>query len=154
MSALNQVLDSILKAAAQNGIPTGQALAAKANVAPETLSRIRSRGTADYASISKLAEAAGLELIVQASTKPRPMERKSQKLGLDFPYDWSNSLMDDQTLIEKVLDRNRFEDVARITSHYGLQEIESVASKSPFSTRQDVTRSLSNIRKAWAIASA
>lgn len=53
--------------------------------------------------------------------------RPSQKLGLDFPYDWSNPGISDTALIGKVLDKARFMDVSKIFVHYGQDRVESVA---------------------------
>lgn len=47
-------------------------------------------------------------------------KRKSEHLGLSQPYDWSNPDISDDVLISKVLERYRFEDVARVALHYGI----------------------------------
>lgn len=54
-------------------------------------------------------------------------ERKSTRLGLDFPYDWSNPAISDEALIGKVLDRARFMDVSKIIAHYGHARVAQVA---------------------------
>jgi hypothetical protein len=54
-------------------------------------------------------------------------QRKSELLGLDFPYDWSNPAISDTALIGKVLDRARFMDVSRIFAHYGPAQVTQVA---------------------------
>ncbi len=54
-------------------------------------------------------------------------ERKSTRLGLDFPYDWSNPAISDEALIGKVLDRARFMDVSKIIAHYGHERVAQVA---------------------------
>lgn len=46
--------------------------------------------------------------------------KKSEQLGLSFPYDWSNPNIPDISLILNVLDRGIFEDICRICTHYGL----------------------------------
>ena len=53
--------------------------------------------------------------------------RLSQKLGLDFPYDWSNPAISDTALIGKVLDKARFMDVSKTFAHYGHMRVESAA---------------------------
>jgi transcriptional regulator with XRE-family HTH domain len=53
--------------------------------------------------------------------------RPSQKLGLDFPYDWSNPGISDTALIGKVLDKARFMDVSKIFAHYGHDRVGSAA---------------------------
>jgi transcriptional regulator with XRE-family HTH domain len=54
---------------------------------------------------------------------------KSSRLGLSFPYDWSNPQIADEVLIAKVLDKARFDDVSRTTAHYGLPLVEQVAQR-------------------------
>ncbi len=54
---------------------------------------------------------------------------KSSRLGLSFPYDWSNPQIADDVLIAKVLDKARFDDVSRTTAHYGLPLVELVAQR-------------------------
>lgn len=59
---------------------------------------------------------------------PQPTAlRLSEKLGLDFPYDWSNPAISDTALIGKVLDRARFMDVSKTFAHFGHARVESVA---------------------------
>ena len=53
--------------------------------------------------------------------------RKSARLGLDLPYDWSNPAISDAALIGKVLDRARFMDVSRVFAHYGFERVSQVA---------------------------
>lgn len=53
--------------------------------------------------------------------------RLSQKLGLDFPYDWSNPAISDTALIGKVLDKARFMDVSKTFAHYGHARVERAA---------------------------
>jgi transcriptional regulator with XRE-family HTH domain len=54
---------------------------------------------------------------------------KSARIGLSFPYDWSNPQIADEVLIAKVLDKARFDDVSRTTAHYGLPLVELVAQR-------------------------
>jgi transcriptional regulator with XRE-family HTH domain len=56
-----------------------------------------------------------------------PPLRKSEQLGLDFPYDWSNPAISDTALIGAVLGRARFMDVSKIFAHFGMRQIEQVA---------------------------
>src|SRR5450631_1886743 len=61
--------------------------------------------------------------------------RKSASLNLSFPYDWSNSAMPDALLIDKVVERGLFEDMAKIAVRYGTEPLRrsanSFASKNP-----------------------
>lgn len=54
-------------------------------------------------------------------------EAPPNRLGLDFPYDWSNAAMPDETLIAKVLQRARFNDVSKVFAHFGVAKVEQVA---------------------------
>lgn len=55
--------------------------------------------------------------------------RKSERLGLSFPYDWSNPEIRDEALILNVLERGIFEDLCRICAHFGVQEVERQADR-------------------------
>ena len=74
------------------------------------------------ARVKKVAAAANT-----ASTLVPTAQRPSEKLGLDFPYDWSNPAISDAALIGKVLDRARFMDVSKTFAHYGHPVVEKVA---------------------------
>ena len=70
------------------------------------------------------------QVIAPAKTTKAPQpkaQRQSEKLGLDFPYDWSNPAISDAALIGKVLDRARFMDVSKTFAHYGHPVVEKVA---------------------------
>ena len=54
---------------------------------------------------------------------------KSERLGLDFPYDWSNADISDTALIGAVLGRARFMDVSKIFAHFGMQRVQAVAAE-------------------------
>jgi hypothetical protein len=54
---------------------------------------------------------------------------RTQQLGLDFPYDWSNQGMSDDTLVAKVLERARFMDVSRVCAYFGLPKIKQIANQ-------------------------
>ena len=65
--------------------------------------------------------------IAVPAASPAAVVRKSEVLGLDFPYDWSNAHITDAALIGKVLDRARFMDVSKIFAHFGAGRVEQVA---------------------------
>lgn len=56
------------------------------------------------------------------------MSRKTQEIGLSFPYDWSNPNIADDTLIARVLIRGLFDDVCKVCAHYGVERIKQIAS--------------------------
>lgn len=76
--------------------------------------------------------------------------RKSATLNLSFPYDWSNSFMPDTLLIEKVVERGLFEDMARVAAQYGTELLRSsvlvFSAKNP-AAAPSLNRMLSNIEK-------
>jgi len=64
-------LARIAEAARSQGL-SRRALARRAGVRPETVSRIASRGTCDFATLERLAEAAGLRLALEGSAERVP----------------------------------------------------------------------------------
>ena len=88
---------------------------------------------------------AWLYAAIQQSIAPH----KSVKLGLSGPYDWSNPNMRDDVLIAKVLEKHKFDDVARLCFYYGIPKVKRVFKRSEFEpmTRACVTRMLGNINK-------
>ena len=67
-------------------------------------------------------------VVTQVMSPAQPaIAHPSQKLGLDFPYDWSNLAISDTALIGKVLDKARFMDVSRTFAHYGHERVERAA---------------------------
>lgn len=60
--AVRRLLDQILAAAAEQGLDD-QALARRAGAAPETLSRMKTRGHGDFGLLVRLARVVGLKLV-------------------------------------------------------------------------------------------
>ena len=89
---------------------------------------------------------AWLYAAIEQSNAPR----KSVKLGLSGAYDWSNPNMRDDVLIGKVLEKHKFEDVARLCFFYGVPKVKRVFKRCEFGqmTRACVTRMLGNISKS------
>lgn len=82
--------------------------------------------------------------IVQALTP-----RKSTSMGLSGAYDWSNPQINDKALITKVLEKHKFEDVARLCLHYGVPKVQRVFKQCGLKgmTNASVNRMLLNISK-------
>lgn len=82
---------------------------------------------------------------------PIQSNRKSASLNLSFPYDWSNSSMPDSLLIDKVVERGLFEDMAKVAVRYGMESLRrsvtSFVSKNSASA-PSLNRMLGNIEKA------
>jgi hypothetical protein len=75
--------------------------------------------------------------------------RKSAKIGLTGAYDWSNPNMRDEILIGSVLEKHKFEDVARLCFYYGIPKVKRVFKRRSFEpmTSASVSRMLANIGK-------
>ncbi|MCM2306744.1 MAG: winged helix-turn-helix domain-containing protein [Sulfuritalea sp.] len=61
-----------------------------------------------------------------AQAAPAAAMRKSRQLELSAPFDWSNPQIPDDALIAKTAASLRFEDVARLCAHYGIDRVRSV----------------------------
>lgn len=88
---------------------------------------------------------AWLRTAIQQANAPR----KSVKIGLSGAYDWSNPSIKDDVLIGKVLEKHKFEDVARLCLYYGVTKVKRVFKRRTFEpvTTASLTRMLSNIGK-------
>ncbi|MGQ0653259.1 MAG: nucleotidyltransferase domain-containing protein [Betaproteobacteria bacterium] len=73
-ASVRDLLAAIVSAARGQGM-TRRALAARAGIRAETLSRMASRGTCDFATLARLAEAAGLRLGLQTDAGSREAGR-------------------------------------------------------------------------------
>ena len=75
--------------------------------------------------------------------------RKSIKIGLSGAYDWSNPNIKDDVLIGHVLEKHKFEDVARLCFYYGVPKVKRVFKRRAFEpmTSASVTRMLGNTSK-------
>lgn len=78
-----------------------------------------------------------------------PKMRKSERLGLSAPYDWPNPDIQDDALIAKAGASLRFEDVAALCAHYGLDRVRSVLAKSAEGDleRKILARQLKKLRR-------
>ena len=87
------------------------------------------------------------------NTAPLQAVPSPHRLGLDFPYDWSNAAMPDETLIAKVLQRARFHDVSKVFAHFGRAKVEQVAQDHGIDLQSGVLGSLMpGIRGGEALA--
>lgn len=155
MSIAAHLLDQVLAAAQQAGLDQAQ-LARAAGLAPETISRAKSRGTMDLASIDALAKAAGLQIGLAPIAKPRQVTVKSMtttrspladpKWGLA----WSNAAIDHKVLIRKALAEGGFLLLLEAVKAHGLQEVlrqwAMVKPELKADAQAEVERQLRNIR--------
>ena len=86
-----------------------------------------------------------LRTAIQQANAPR----KSVKIGLSGAYDWSNPNIRDDVLIRKVLEKHKFEDVARLCFYYGVPRVKRVFKRRAFEpmTTVSLTRMLVNISR-------
>lgn len=128
-------------------------LAKRAGVSRATINTLENGGLREIGvnRLSTIVEAA--KRLSPAPTTPAATlpDGKARILNLSFPYDWSNPALDDDTLIHNVIERGLFEDIVRITAHYGLARIQSIAA--PFAANNPMAaaslhRMLGNISKA------
>lgn len=80
--------------------------------------------------------------------------RKSEQLGLSFPYDWSNPEISDEALIINVLERGIYEDICRVCAAYGLEVVDHfrVNVIAGENSNPSLARMFSNIEKGFARA--
>lgn len=83
-----------------------------------------------------------------------PQARKSEQLGLSFPYDWSNPDISDDALILNVLKRGLYADICRVCAYFGFNAVDRLASElgEPDVTKRSLTRMLKNIKIGFANA--
>jgi hypothetical protein len=77
----------------------------------------------------------------------------SKRIGLDFPYDWSNPRMDEDVLIRKVVKRRRFSDVLRVCVAFGLPRVQAVADEVEPNREGPLHEMLASIRNGFERAS-
>lgn len=96
--------------------------APQANVGTRFLSEFeRGKPTAEFAKVISAVHAAGLDLAVVKRTAAET--NYSKLLNTEFPYDWSNRQMSASIFIRKVLKASRFNDVLKIVSYFGFDEV-------------------------------
>ena len=143
--SLLQSFDSHLAA---SGL-TKRALALRAGVRPELLSRLHSQAGCDTVTLQKLADALGLELVLRA--KDIPVKRsKAHRLGLSMPFDWSNPEIPDIALIRKSLEYGNLADLTRLVLEFGIDRMEFEMRKMPATLTRAAAMVLPNIRAALA----
>ena len=142
------LLESLHRHRTAKGL-TRRALALRAGMRPELLSRLDSQTGCDTATLQKLADALGLELVLQP--KATPITRsKAQRLGLSMPHDWSNPEIPDIALIRKYLEFANLADLTRLALEFGIDRLETEMRKMPATRTRAAALVLPNIRAALA----
>ena len=102
-TALTRELDSMLSAGVIKEERKGNQRIFQANSASPLFEPLR---------LIALAAGAVARAEHQSAQPGRKPRRKSERIGLSVPHDWSNSELDDNVLIAKTLASQRFDDVA------------------------------------------
>lgn len=133
------------------------ALAKRAGVSRATINAIEN-GSVKEIGVNRLMEivrAADAILPVLKASDLKTGARKSETLGLSLPYDWSNSGIRDEVLIDRVIERGIFEDIVRVSAAYGVTHvagrIKVFAGKNPAAAKS-LNRMLGSIERAAKIA--
>lgn len=107
------------------------------------------RATGDWPQKEMRSYAAMIPAWLRAAIEQANAPRKSAKIGLSGAYDWSNPNIKDDVLIGNVLEKHKFEDVARLCFYYGMPKVRRVFKRREFEpmTSASVSRMLGNISK-------
>lgn len=133
-----------------NTTESKRAIAQRAGVRPELLSRLEHQQSFESATLEKIAQAMNLEIIVKPRDAPVANASKGKLLGLAIPYDWSNPDIPDGALIIKALQYAHLPDLTRLALHFGIDTLESALASLPAAEAQSAARVLPNIRAALA----
>jgi Family of unknown function (DUF6088) len=130
--------------------PKGRALLELWDRGKENLSTTQvKRATGDWRAQDINSFAALIPAWLRTAIEQTNALRKSTKIGLSGAYDWSNPHIKDDVLIGKVLEKHKFEDVARLCFYYGVPKVKRVFKQREFEpiANASVRRMLSNISK-------
>ncbi len=130
--------------------PKGQVLLALWTRGHKNLTTIEiKRAIADWSQVDIDAFAALIPAWLRTAIAQVLTPRKSVLIGLSGAYDWSNPHIKDEVLITKVLEKYKFEDVARLCFYFGVPKVKRVFKQGEFGavTRASLTRMLCNISK-------
>lgn len=155
------LIESVLQAARTQGMDQC-ALAERAGLRPETVSRAKRRGTLDLSSLQALARVVGLELALQPGQRygalppsPPPVAR-SPLAEPQWGLAWSNPDAPADALVRNALAHGRFDLLLQAVIGHGLdsvlQQWQQVAPTLPARARREVQRKLDNIEKGWTDA--
>lgn len=143
------LLESFSQHLASSGL-TKRELAQRAGVRPELISRLNSQKSCDTGTLQKLADALGLEIVLQPKAAA-PALSKAQRLGLSLPLDWSNPEIPDIALIRKSIEYANLADLTRLALEFGVERLEAEMQKMPSTLTRSAARVLPNIRAALAV---
>lgn len=151
-------------------------MAAAAELSRVTVARMETHANNDMSlqAVLKLLDSAGYELKVtpkkgKANSERLTVSKRAEEirrylaltqsqqnaspLKLQFAYNWSNQNMPEETLIQKVLDKGRFHDLAVICKRYGLARVRQIAGDK-IAASPSLKRAFANIEQGFAHAQA
>lgn len=151
-------------------------MAAAAELSRVTVARMETHANNDMSlqAVLKLLDSAGYELKVtpkksKANTARLTETKRAEEirrylaliqpqqslspLKLQFAYNWSNQNMPEEMLIQKVVDKGRFHDLAVICKQYGLARVRKIAGDK-IAASPSLTRAFANIEQGFAHAQA
>lgn len=164
------LIADILREAARKNL-SQKALAARADLSEEALSRMKKRGSARLSAVLKLARAAGVriaivsessrsagpETVPEESTKPEPPKRFRDR---HHELVWSNRSADDAVFIQRALLDPRFTTLLDAAQEFGIARLEqewdklvALPSKEVQRAQPTTSRILRNIRHGFDQAS-
>jgi len=156
------LLSSIIDHAKQRGL-NQEALARRAHISAENISRMKKRNNAEVDTLIRLAEAAGLQLALTPATPEEvaPVFRaatEQPKFRQVYRHlAWSNKHVEDDVLLRKSLLDPHFDQILHAAKEFGVDKLREiwrdVQKRHPSQARavySDTERMLTNIERAKA----
>lgn len=114
----------IVETAHTNGL-NQKALATRSGITEETLSRMKKRGSGNFALVAKLARTAGVRLgLVDAWAPPRRVRRfRSFRDKYAVALAWSNKDAPDDVLMRRALVKPRFQQLLDAAVEFGIDQL-------------------------------
>jgi len=113
----------------------------------------RGKPTAQIGKVMEALHAVGLDIAVVPRQTKQTSAPLSEKLKLEFPYDWSNPNISESTFILLVFEKARFNDLLAITHYFGIERIEAeLEAFSSEAQTQLIHKYLSRIKKGMRLA--
>jgi transcriptional regulator with XRE-family HTH domain len=117
----NYAGDYLRKARKEKGISL-RSMASQSGLSTGFLSGMeRGKETAEIGKVLKAMEFYGLKINI--THQPNHAERLTEMVGTTFPYDWSNTGMDADLFIQKVISGGRFDDLLKTTTYFGFDRV-------------------------------
>ncbi len=162
MSTESELLRTLIATGKRAGMDQ-RALALRAGIAPETISRAKKQGRADLSTVLALSKAVGLELHLRPTEQPEtptPKHRSSLANPV-WGLAWSNSHISDDVLVRNALLKGSFLVILEAVLEHGITFVQdqwALLLRTPLPppppVQANVQRILSNIERGLAHAQA